>query len=411
MVVEVGPAYLSEVIRSLAVTLTEGYQLHVRSATLHHILFHLSKVYVPPEVNSAIVPDFDRCIPAMMDLIIQDMFGVAAERRDDDGAPKKLVKEAAGAKYLDSVEIICQFLFFKPSAINSNLSSCCSSVHYVVKPFFEKLKDETISTKSIQKVKDCLRRVVTGVTRNESASMKELLQFAYATIAPILEWSMERDPLSSGNMHLPSSKRAVVVWQPRSLAAPQNAKGAMDCKLADQARLAAVKDGVQAPKLTGTARHTPRKHMGPVNSPAGVCAIEFGLHLLLSTIKCKNHSTTDDSEYRLSPFLTLLTTCVCERRENVVTTLAIRCIALLLKRGVEPSPDVLSPLGAKIIDILSKGEAIIGANQEMTQTCLVALTTILKLQVVDQQHRTSDRETRIQNAVLSLSEDQMTVLV
>ena len=186
----------------LAVTLTEGYQLHVRSATLHHILFHLSKVYVPPEVNSAIVPDFDRCIPAMMDLIIQDMFGVAAERRDDDGAPKKLVKEAAGAKYLDSVEIICQFLFFKPSAINSNLSSCCSSVHYVVKPFFEKLKDETISTKSIQKVKDCLRRVVTGVTRNESASMKELLQFASATIAPILEWSMERDPLSSGNMHL-----------------------------------------------------------------------------------------------------------------------------------------------------------------------------------------------------------------
>ena len=65
---------------------------------------------------------------------------------------------------------------------------------------------------------------------------------------------------------------------------------------------------------------------------------------------------TDDFESRLSPFLTLLTTCVCESRENVVTTLAIRCIALLLKRGVEPSPDVLSPLGAKIIDILSKGD-------------------------------------------------------
>ncbi|KAI2504538.1 hypothetical protein MHU86_9943 [Fragilaria crotonensis] len=411
MVVEMGPAYLSEVIRSIAVTLTEGYQLHVRSATLHHILFHLSKVYAPPKENLAIALDFDRCIPAMMDLIFQDMFGVASERRDDDGAPKKLVKEAAGSKYLDSVEMICQLLLFKPSANDSNLSSGGSSVHHVVKPFFEKLKDETISTKSIQKVKECLRRIITGLARNESACANDLLQFAYATIAPVVEWSMHRDPLSSGNSRMSSSKRTVVVWQPRSLAAPQNAKGAMDRKLADQAKLSAVKDGAQAPKLTGSARHAPTKHIDQINSPAGVCAIEFGLNLLLATLKCKNHPNTGDFESRLSPFLTLLTTCVCETRENVVTTLAIRCIALLLKRGVEPSPDVLKPLGAKIIDILSQGEAIIGANQEMTQTCLVALTTILKLQVADKQLDTSSRESGTQNAVLSLSEDQMIVLV
>jgi U3 small nucleolar RNA-associated protein 20 len=410
MIVEMGPAYLSEAIRSLAITLTEGYQLHVRSATLHHILFHLSKVYAPPK-GTAIVPEFDRCIPAMMDLTIQDMFGVASERRDDDGAPKKLVKEAAGSKYLDSVEMICQLLLFKPSERDSNLSSGGSSVHHVVKPFFEKLKDETISTKSIQKVKECLRRIITGLARNESACENDLLQFAYATIAPVVEWSMKRDPLSSGNTNMSSSKGVVVVWQPRSLAAPQNAKGAMNRKLADQANLAAVKDGAQAPKLTGSARHAPTKHIDQINSPAGVCAIEFGLNLLLATVKCKNHPNTGDIESRLSPFLTLLTTCVCETRENVVTTLAIRCIALLLKRGVKPSPEVLNPLGAKIIDILSQGEAIIGANQEMTQTCLIALTTIMKLQVVGKQLETLSRETGTQDAVLSLSEEQLIVLI
>ena len=411
MVVEMGPAYLSEVIRSLAVTLKEGYQLHVRSATLHHILFHLSNIYGPPQGDSVSFPDFDRCIPAMMDLIMQDMFGVASERRDDDGAPKRLVKEAAGSKYLDSVEIICHLLRFKPfEMLGSEGSTDRSSVHCVVTPFFEKLREESISTKNIQKIKECLRRVVIGLSRNKSACVNEMLQFIYATIAPILEWSTAQVPseqrsLSSGD---PSPKRAVVVWQPASIAAAQNAKDAMLGKLSDQAELATVKDGTQAPKLTGTGRHTQKQHSDQLNSPTSVCAVEFGLNMLLTTVKTKAHEDSTDVESRLTPFLTLLTNCVCESRENVVTTLSIRCIALLLKKGVNPSPEVLNPLGSKIIDILSTGEAIIGANQELTQTCMVALTTLLKLQVTGNQQ---SREGNVQGEVLSLSEEQMSVLV
>lgn len=411
MVVEVGPVYLSEVIRSLAVTLTEGYQLHVRSATLHHILFHLSKVYSPQPETSAILPDFDRCIPAMMDLIIQDMFGVASERRDVDGVSKKMVKEAAGSKYLDSVEMISQLLVFKPSELfKSNGSRNGSSVHCVVKPFFEKLNEELSSTKSIQMIKECLRRVVIGLSHNESASMHEMLQFAHATIAPILEWSL-RDPLSSGDRNVLSSKRAVVVWQPSSLAAAQNAKDALVHKLAHQVRLTTVKDGAQAPKLTGSSRHATKQHNDQLNSPAGACAIEFGLNILLTSIKCKNNQNRSDFESRLSPFLTLVTTCVCESRENVLITLSMRCIALLLKRGIQPSRQVLHPLGAKIIDILSTGGTVLGTSQDMTQTCLVALTTLLKLESNQNQHPTSGRQDPVKSSALSLSDDQLVVLL
>ena len=83
MVVEVGPAYLSEVIRSLAVTLTEGYQLHVtKRYAAPHSIPSLKGVCPTEGSTRRYCPRTSiRCIPAMMDLIIQDMFGVASERR------------------------------------------------------------------------------------------------------------------------------------------------------------------------------------------------------------------------------------------------------------------------------------------------------------------------------------------
>jgi hypothetical protein len=135
------------------------------------------------------------------------------------------------------------------------------------------------------------------------------------------------------------------------------------------------------------------------------------LNMLLTSMKNKNNQNSADFESRLAPFVTLLTTCVCESRENVLITLSIRCIAHLLKRGIQPSPQVLHPLGAKIIDILSTGGTVLGTSQEMTQTCLVALTTLLKLETNQNQISTTGGKDPAQSAGLSLSDDQMVVLI
>jgi len=77
--------YISDIVRELAVTLKEGYQLHVRSATLHSVLLAVSEVYQPPKDiagNEAILLPFDRCVPAMMDIIQQDIFGRASEMKE-----------------------------------------------------------------------------------------------------------------------------------------------------------------------------------------------------------------------------------------------------------------------------------------------------------------------------------------
>ena len=50
MTIEMGVAYLSDIVRQLALSLTEGYQLHVRMATLHTILHTLEKEYQPQPV-------------------------------------------------------------------------------------------------------------------------------------------------------------------------------------------------------------------------------------------------------------------------------------------------------------------------------------------------------------------------
>lgn len=74
MAVGLDQKYLPLILSEMAVSLTEGYKLHVRSAALHSILSAISKEYEQPTdiSNKDIVTlPFDRCVPAMMDLIHQ----------------------------------------------------------------------------------------------------------------------------------------------------------------------------------------------------------------------------------------------------------------------------------------------------------------------------------------------------
>ena len=97
MMASLGENHLNLILRHLATTLTEGYQLHVRSATLHSILLSLSNVYIIPQFESddkVKCLSFDQCIPAKMDLVRQDLFGVASKMKEVEYVEKRLVKEA-----------------------------------------------------------------------------------------------------------------------------------------------------------------------------------------------------------------------------------------------------------------------------------------------------------------------------
>jgi len=75
MAVSLDMKYLPLILSELSISLHEGYKLHVRSATLHSILVALSKLDRQASVESTdgfvTLSLFDRCVPAMLDLIHQ----------------------------------------------------------------------------------------------------------------------------------------------------------------------------------------------------------------------------------------------------------------------------------------------------------------------------------------------------
>lgn len=69
-----GPSYLGFIMKSMKTALQRGYQLHVLSFTLHHILVKMDPLMKPG--------DLDYCLPEIMDVIMDDTFGVTGQEKD-----------------------------------------------------------------------------------------------------------------------------------------------------------------------------------------------------------------------------------------------------------------------------------------------------------------------------------------
>ena len=109
--------YFPDIVRELAQLLSEGYQLHVRSAALHSVVLALSEINAGSGYLSAVDPEsriFSLCIPAEMDLIQQNRFVSANDIKEVEGVKKHLTKEASGGKSFNTLEIVARNILFKP---------------------------------------------------------------------------------------------------------------------------------------------------------------------------------------------------------------------------------------------------------------------------------------------------------
>ena len=79
----------------LAQLLPNGYQLHVRSASLHSVMIAFPERNAGSGYLSAEDPEsqiFSLCIPEIMELIQQDIFGSASNIKEFEGVKKRLIK-------------------------------------------------------------------------------------------------------------------------------------------------------------------------------------------------------------------------------------------------------------------------------------------------------------------------------
>lgn len=434
MVVAMDISFLADVVRELAITLTEGYQLHVRSATLHSILQEISRSYVvpDPEATETSLHGFDHAVPGIVDLIQQDIFGGAQERRDAEGNHVRFVKEAGGSKCYHCLEIVSSLILFRPSiAVYGDRST----VHVIVSPFLERLKESTISVGMIGRVKECLMRIVSGLSRNPSLRIVEALSFVYATITPFITKQMsqalimqingdsDEEELStlkpiivsgsnkSKSLEVKKTKgqASVAEWRPSVSGAAVSIAEARHMKLLSEKEKTTVKDGHNAPKLTGTHRHSLAAVTDEsfINNPANVSAVGFGLQLLHAAVK-KSRVDIDKIKEHLEVFVPLLTTCVCSCTDMEVILLAVKCLSLLLNFNLASFDECSHRLCTKTLELLTSSGSASNQNDEVTQACFKMLSYLLDF---DRKKKLAEEVEQEKLWKQPLDKEQMDVLV
>jgi U3 small nucleolar RNA-associated protein 20 len=161
-----GPTYLSFILKSLRTALQRGYQLHVLSFTLHHILVKMS-----PQLKPG---DLDYCLPEIVDVIMDDIFGVTGQEKDAEEYISKM-KEVKSSKSYDSMDLI---------------SRATTPTHLVdlILPV-KSLLQERLNSKIVSKIDELLRRIGLGILQNPTVQDRDILVFCYELVQEVYRTS------------------------------------------------------------------------------------------------------------------------------------------------------------------------------------------------------------------------------
>ncbi|CCD22976.1 Utp20p NDAI_0A08230 [Naumovozyma dairenensis CBS 421] len=151
-----GPTYLTFIIKELISALQRGSQIHVLSFTVHHVLKSLESV-----LNHS---DLDASAGMLVRVIMEDMFGTAGQEKDSDNYHSKM-KEVKVNRSYDTAEVL-----------SANIS--LSHFHEILRPI-KALLMERINMKNQNKLTELLRRYSLGINHNEAASKTDVLSLCY----------------------------------------------------------------------------------------------------------------------------------------------------------------------------------------------------------------------------------------
>ncbi|KAH6691525.1 armadillo-type protein, partial [Plectosphaerella plurivora] len=157
-----GPTHFGFILKELSSALRRGYQLHVFSYTLHSILLQ-----VIPEFEQG---SLDYCLPAIVTVIIDDVFGVTGQEKDADGYTTQM-KEVKSSKSQDSMELIAKTV-------------SVSHLVDLIRPL-QALLMQKVDLKLVRKIDVLLNRITTGLLQNPAAESRDTLIFCYEVIQDV----------------------------------------------------------------------------------------------------------------------------------------------------------------------------------------------------------------------------------
>lgn len=173
-----GPSCFGFVLKELRGALARGYQLHVLSYTMHSILVATTPEYAPG--------DLDYCLPSIVAIIMDDIFGVTGQEKDAEEYVSKM-KEVKSSKSHDSMELIAK---------TATLSRLTDLVHPI-----QVLLKEKLDLRMVRKIDELLNRISTGLLKNPAAQSRDSLVFCYEVIQDVYK-SNEPTPKVKENYRL-----------------------------------------------------------------------------------------------------------------------------------------------------------------------------------------------------------------
>ncbi len=157
-----GPSSVGFVLKELRGALKQGYQLHVLSYTMHTILERI--------IPSCTPGDLDYCLPSIVAIIMDDIFGATGQEKDAEEYVSKMI-EVKKNKSRDSMELIAE------TATLSRLTDLVRPIQVLLK--------EKLNLKMVRKIDELLNRISKGLLKNSSAHSRDSLIFCYEVIQDV----------------------------------------------------------------------------------------------------------------------------------------------------------------------------------------------------------------------------------
>ena len=154
-----GPQYFGHILKELRSTLARGYQRHVLAFTVHSLLVATT--------DSFRQGNLDYCLADLVSVVVDDIFGATGQEKDAEEYVNSM-KEVKSSKSFDSMELLAK-------------SSTVRRLAHLVLPL-QGLLQEKLSSSTVKKVDELLRRIGVGLLRNPDAGSRDLLVFCYEVI-------------------------------------------------------------------------------------------------------------------------------------------------------------------------------------------------------------------------------------
>ena len=296
-----GPSYLPTLLQEMTTLLNRGFFVHVLVYTMHSVIVNVQEKFKEG--------DMDKCAQDILAVCKVDLFGAPAEDKEEGKVAKK-VQEARSTKSLDTLHLLAKYV-----------SERCL-IDLLVP--FKAVIQSAHSHKIVNRVSECLRQVVLGLSENPFISGNALLLFGLGVASESVPVLMIKKKEEKTEIQKEREARR----RPDSFLLPEEPKRHIGIKSTDAARTAARMNA----------------HV----------LVEFGLRLILLLLKHEQIKASDEADAALLDSLVpILKDCINSKHVQL-STFSLQCLAWVMRMDLPSLKTHIDAIATSIFALLHK---------------------------------------------------------